>query len=625
MLANMVGNRIVESTLKKAAKSDRKIMAPLIKFYRTFLGTIRKLLDMFGAGTTKQLLQQYETYAIATLIELTDEVALAGLGISLPETRIRDRKDAILPANVVKKRAGYEVTLPGTRLASRVVPKSKMEYDEKGNPILEEDETIVFEDDKKVTIKKRVPNTKYVKTREEALELNARKFEEYHRMSKRAAEASVELRKADKSLKASDTVKMVKDKVAPLVDVYMAVMKQVAGRVGISPESLYSMLQVRVGDSELDAILTLLANKTGTRSESAVMAILNDKFDRMNEAMNSMAEVINADGLTEGARQAIMASRLATRLGADALAAKSPQAAYAARMIQNQFLRIARRGMPNIKALDRLHEDKQTILTEIAALEQDDMFTNQVPTKERIALDERLKKVDAMIEAGFQEQSNDFAKAVAQSKKAGAPQYRGLVRDTDAAMALSAAANASTGIHEAIHQLQYIKHPYSNKSLLQVALGPNLAAKVGNWITSVTPKGQSRLEAMAEGIEQFVAEGKIRGADKATNDAFAKLSKAVAEVYKARGEAPGFAINSNVRKAFQKLFTSTETITPAGIAGLQQDFLQTLKNTQISDTGYLIPPLPNNKPQSGFKNKKVADNMLSKYIDDYAGKFRTSI
>ncbi|MDB4792342.1 hypothetical protein OAG69_00240 [bacterium] len=543
--------------------SERKFLGMILRLLRGFTNNVRKIMDRLSTRTGRQQLQFYENLAQSILIDLTDARALSSLGIALPQTRLTSPSDVVLPPNISKKRGGYIVQMPNGRTVT-------------------------------------------ARTRNEAVDINATKFESQFDRDMRIALAlgikqgglSIEEFEADLKL----TKRMV---------------EAVSGKIGLSKEAIYAMVQARFAGGETNSILDAFA-----KGKVEAASALQQKMEVLKSIGNQVDGTLQEGSITEFARRALAASRASTQIGSDLEG--NPAAIESMRAAQRQFIEIAggkssKKVLSSLKALDT---KKMGLVDRLGALQTEDFLVGEVPTKESQSILDDMAKVD-----------DEIAKVLSGEAFSGAYK-KALLRNTDVKglagrgniaglVAFTEAADAGTVMHEFVHVLQSLSDPRTGKSLLDSALGSRGVQKMEKWIQRVYPGVDEGSydwnEALAEGMEAWLREGGKEDAELA--DEFATVAGAVGRVYNGAKDQPGFDLNDDAREVLESLLSLDPVVDnqmQANITRVQQIFQGVSANTKFFGDDMVLP-LNTGGMQVGFKKEKPARNLaknLGKRYED---------
>tara|TARA_B000000437_G_scaffold135959_1_gene98696 strand:- start:24105 stop:41219 length:17115 start_codon:yes stop_codon:yes gene_type:complete len=597
MVATM--RQVVKQTGRR--KSDRAAVknGPLglfLKYLRRFLDRIKTIIADNPA--LKKELQFYERMAMALITEQTSDRVLADLGVAIPESRITDRKDVVLPPNIRRLRGGqYEVTLPGGR-------------------------------------------TQIFATRAEAREKNAHKYEDTFHEAAKTAEAMQVVKGRLSIEELNSQLRILKDLVAT-----------VSTRTGYSKETIYSFTNVLKVGGEFTSLADALAEASRTGKADKQLALQDairsylGKLSNINEDLSSVLE--NAT-FTERARRALAASRMVTSVTAD-VADGNPAVIPTLRRARDRFLALVGKGTSEkgLQKLQQLVSRKEQITEQIAAIATEDLalgWEGGVDPK-AAKLKKELADVDKKIEKVTRDQDAKYAKADVKyrkhlKRKIGATKHRvkGLAEVDPAAsrvyVGISDTGDVTTLLHEFIHVLQHVKDPDSGKSLLDTTIGVKNAEAMAKWAEEVNPA--TPLETMAEGLEAFLQEGKSPNPE--LQGAFSELAPAIYAIYKDVTKTGGYRLTEEARAAFGELFADNEVVgNSLGANAVRTAQLhKALLNGAIAvDEKDLVLALPNGRPQAGFKKRKAAEKLVeslyrplygdSAKVIEHEGKFYAGI
>jgi hypothetical protein len=557
MLTHMMTDKVVSATVRKAAKgADRKLLGNFLRFLRKFTSRIRRLIDRVGSSAIKRELQFYEQFALAILKETTDARALADLGIALPSTRLATTEDVVLPANISKKRGSYIVTLPEGRTAT-------------------------------------------ARTLKEAREINATKWENQFDLDMRKALALATTRGGLAIEELEANLKLMK-----------RMAESIAGKVGLSKETIYSMLRARFAGGEVNGVLNAYANaKTPTARVEANNA-LQEKLAQLLDTNEEIDRALEEGSIPEMARRALASSRATTAI-AGSVADGNVSAIEAARAAQLQFLAMVggRSTQRVLSRLQMLADRKGQLLDRLAGIAVEGYLPGLEPeSSEATEIKRELSELDTKIEIALKRADKAHKKESRQKTD-----VRGLadVVGGKGLVAFTEAADASTVMHEFVHAFQKMRDPRTGETLLNTALGRKGKKRMDSWIKKTYPDAEegdySWNEALAEGMEAYLRSGGSEDAD--LESAFASVAGAISRLYRGKKDRKGFALNRDARGVLDSLFSLQPVVgnsLSAAATRVQTMFNGLSQSIHIWDNGDLAPPLQNGRKQVGFKREKPA-------------------
>ena len=581
-LENLLTDKVFSSTLKTAAKKgDKKFVAGALKYLRMFIDSLRAAMN-FASPYAKKQLRFYEDVALAILKETTSAAALTELGISLPETRLNTTEDVTLPDNVRKTSGGmYEVLMPTGKWVS-------------------------------------------ARTREDALAVNATKFETKFnrdiRVALTAAAASVDTQRDPKKRLDRSTVE------GNIVAINRMI-EAISGKVGISKEWFYSKISSNYVGGEINAILDAISKGNGGVATSELVA-------RMRSLNSDVQTYFNDESLPAGVRRALAASKLATSIMAD-VANGEVGGIVAAREAQASFLKNfgSKESKESAEKLQSLLKAKDDLMTEAAAMGLESYLEAGAakPTHKKVKkhVNKFKKDLDA-IDAQIEQYADEVNKAYAAEARKDA-KVRGFhvvdKQTTKSLLGFSAAADATTVLHEFVHVLQGLVDPRTGKSVLEAASGTKRNNAMEQWLDKTFP-GESknaRLEGLAQAMEAYLADGGYASAlDPDLQKAFSAIAAGAQRALTGNKALPGHKLNADTKAILDAMFAIEPVMdnTMQAKAGAMQGMLATsMQSLQfVGDGGeIMILPTLNNSKQVGFSNKKAAVNLAAKLAEKYDG------
>ena len=536
LLENMLNEKVFRATLKShIRKGDKPFVKQMLKFIRSFLNEVRKLLKT-APDSVREQLYQYENYAMALLKESVSPKSLEALGIATPATKIATTADATLPANISPmRRGGYRVMMPdGTYRETR--------------------------------------------TRNQAISLNASKFE----------------KQAIKDIKRSHAEALVsgaitRDELLASINTIVAMVKSVAKNSGYSAESIFASVDhVQLSRrsealSELmDGFRQILDARGGDAAVTAEMALVNE-MNKSVEGKKTAKPLLTEDSAPAAVRQ--------MKLAADEgglftyLFSNSKNRIYLAQILEATDKMMEK--LANESELEKAADAKNLIKKKLAlgvefrALALEDYLAKLDPElKKNLTKEEQgawaetqmqkdsdriikeREKLDAQILARYDEalsemqarRGNEYRMYGGQLNTEGETGL-GIGRQT---VQFGRGANPTTAPHEFIHVLTERKNPLSGNSFLYDALGREGIKKLNSWMRDAINQGGNPVELVAEAIEKYIRNGK---APAQIEDSIATLADGAQKYYESvEGETVGSKMyDQRVKDVLDEIFTADNT------------------------------------------------------------------